>query len=401
MRVLYVTNGFPYPLTSGYLRHHHLLRALAPRHEVTLLSMVSSRHTAQDREAVESMGVEVRTYERDEGSRSPARARWRRRVARLVPTLAAGGVRRMATEAAELVRDGRVDVVVFSGKETHPVLRALPSHVPVLADVCDATSDRLRTQLRDAPLGDRPALAAQLVSVRRVERHIERRAAHALFASERDRAALDWSGPATVVPNGVDAAVWHRSTPTLGQRTIVFTGKLDYPPNEDAALVLVEHVLPLVRERFPDVRLLLVGRDPTPRLRDAGARAGAEVTGEVPDVRPYLEQASVFAAPLRFAAGIQNKLLEALAMEVPCVASGAAVAGLIVDATEPPVVRADTPAAMADALCDVIRRVEADPWPDAAARRWVTSRFDWTRAGCLVEGRLADVRAEHPRGALR
>ena len=182
--------------------------------------------------------------------------------------------------------------------------------------------------------------------MRRIEARIVRRAAHVMFASERDRLLIMGAATtpeASIVPNGVDLAFWRRTALTLGRDRIVFTGAMHYPPNVDAALVLANQVLPLVRRRLPEVSLDIVGRDPAPALLAIADRPGVRVTGYVPDVRPYLDGASVFAAPLRFGAGIQNKLLEALAMEVPVVASTLAIDGLRVGREAPPAAVADDP----------------------------------------------------------
>jgi glycosyltransferase involved in cell wall biosynthesis len=115
------------------------------------------------------------------------------------------------------------------------------------------------------------------------------------------------------------------------------------------------------------------------------------VTGFVPDVRPYLEAASVFAAPLRFGAGIQNKLLEALAMELPVVASTLAIDGLRVGEATPPAVVADDAAAMADRIVETLETVRADPTPNAAGRAYVDSWFRWETSGRLLDAILRSV----------
>jgi len=115
------------------------------------------------------------------------------------------------------------------------------------------------------------------------------------------------------------------------------------------------------------------------------------VTGFVPDVRPFLDAASVFAAPLRFGAGIQNKLLEALAMELPVVASTLAIDGLRVGEAAPPAVVADVPATMADRIVEALETVRADPTPNSAGRAYVESWFRWETSGRLLDTILRSV----------
>lgn len=390
MRVLYLTNGFPYPLTSGYLRHFFLVRELAADHRVTLLSLTGAGFRPEDADVLRPMVERVEVFG---GARRSPIGKVARRIRALVGRDDAPGVAAMADRAVALHAERPFDIVVQSGKSTHPVLERLPA-LPVAADLCDATSSRLAGALSYAPLARRPALWLDLRAMRRIETGIVERAGHVLFASERDRRLIlgDAATPASsVVPNGVDLEFWRRSAPTLRQDRIVFTGAMHYPPNVDAAIVLIEEVLPLVRRRIPEARVDIVGRDPVPSLVARAGRPGVHVTGFVPDVRPYLDAASVFAAPLRFGAGIQNKLLEALAMELPVVASTLAIDGLRVGEAAPPAVVADDPAAMADRIVETLETVRADPTPNAAGRAYVESWFRWETSGRLLDAILRSV----------
>jgi glycosyltransferase involved in cell wall biosynthesis len=169
---------------------------------------------------------------------------------------------------------------------------------------------------------------------------------------------------------------------------VVFTGNLRYAPNADAALHLATQIFPLVHKAVPNAELLLVGRDPLPELREAAQRCeGITVTGFVDDVRPYLERAALFAAPLRFGAGIQNKVLEALAMELPVVASRVAAEGLhTVDGQRPPVEIASQPNDFVRAIVTLLARGAA---PATEGRAYVERNFSWERSGDLVEQALA------------
>lgn len=394
MRVLYLTNGFPYPLTSGYLRHYHLIRELAAAHDVTLLSLTGPAYRDTDREALLPLVERVEVFGAGAGR---GRARNLRRVRRLAGGSHSPGVAAMAATAAALHAERPFDVIVHSGKSTHPVLDRID--LPVAADLCDATSSRLAGAMTYAPAVRRPVLWLQLQRMRRIESGIVGRAAHVMFASERDRELIlgaRVAPPSSVVPNGVDLDYWHRRTSALGEDRIVFTGAMHYPPNVDAALVLIRDVLPLVRLRVPAARLDVVGRDPAPELMALADRPGVRITGTVPDVRPFLEEAAVFAAPLRFGAGIQNKLLEALAMEVPVVASSLALDGLRVGDRTAPAIVADDPATMADRIAAALMTARADPRPNAEGRAYVDSEFQWAMSGARLSSILRSVAETRP-----
>ncbi len=392
LRILYLVNGFPWPLTSGYLRHYHMIRELSARgHRISLLAIVPAGFSPDDRAALEPFTERIVTVASHRRSRS-----LRRRAERRLGSISVGesAARQLRDEVAALLAEVPHDVVLFSGKRTYPALQAATG-LPVVADVCDATSSRIWGNLRFAGISRFPLLLAEYVEVRRIERALLRRGSHLLFASARDRDALmgpDERERATILPNGVDLEYWQRpSGSILGQREIVFTGAMDYPPNSDAAMVLIRDILPLVRTSMPDAHLSIVGRDPIDKLVRAGRVEGVDVTGSVPDIRPYLEAASVFAAPLRFGAGIQNKVLEALAMDVPTVASPNGAGGLVTtDGIRPPVTvaPASDPARFAAAIVERLRMAEIEQEPPGAGRAFVERHFTWARSGDLLDGVL-------------
>jgi glycosyltransferase involved in cell wall biosynthesis len=401
MHILYVTPAFPYPLTSGFLRQYHFIRELAGRHSIRLVSMVGADFEPEHVAAMAPLvaGVHpVHSTARSNGVRRKAAGRLR---AWLDPAHGDAAARDLSAVVRDCVHRDRFDALFVSGKRTYPALRAAAG-IPVVADLCDATSVRLRGQMRHAQPARRLVLALEYAHVRELERRFVREAAHLLFASARDRDALapaDEPERASVVPNGVDLEYWQRSSTARGGCDIVLTGAMSYPPNEDAALWLVESILPRVRRTVPTARLWIVGRDPRPRLVRAGRRQhGVTVTGTVADVRPYLDRATVLAAPLRFGAGIQNKLLEALAMQVPVVASPLAAAGLrTADGQSPPVQVAADAEAFAAALAERLADVGRDP--HGAGRAFVARHFAWRTTGAQLEAVLARVAAARDRAS--
>lgn len=376
MRLLYITGGFPYPLTSGFLRHFHLIRELAHTHQITLMSLAGPQYRPEHGQ------VMLEFLERLEVFRMPPSIGPLHRRLTQVQRLLMGrnpAVERMRAAVRSLLEDQSFDVVIQSSKTTTPVLRELP-HLPVIVDLCDAASERIRGRMRHSSFLRRPWLHAELAVMRRAERRYLERATHITFASCRDRESLMPHAPcrATVIPNGVDLDYWRRATPARPAGTMAFTGAFHYAPNVDAAVYLATHILPQVRLAYPNTRLLLIGRDPRPEVCALERIPNVTVTGYVDDVRPYLEQATVFVAPLRFGTGIQNKVLEAMAMEVPVVASPLAADGLRTERGERPPIRVgDSATAIASAVIDSIRQHERDSTPDHQARSYVKAHFHW------------------------
>jgi glycosyltransferase involved in cell wall biosynthesis len=406
-RILYITNGFPFPLTSGYLRHYFLMGELASAgHDIVLLSIVGADHKSEHVAALADRTERIETFRSRDRAKGTVQ-RLIRKGRRVLPgALADPAPRQLAERAGELLRREHFDAAVFSGKRADAALARLEA-LPVVVDLCDATTLRLKREMAVASPSRRMTLEVAARRVRRTEGRMIDRADRALFASARDLEGLleeladgseasieERARRSVVVPNGVDIASWSRRNPTLGAE-IVLTGAMDYGPNVDAAVRLARTIFPLVRRQVPAARLTLVGRDPAPDVLALADLEGVRVTGYVEDVRPYLENAAVFAAPLRFGAGIQNKLLEAMSMAVPSVVSTLAADGLrTIDGTTPPIVVVDDDAATAEAIVATLRRVAVDPTPDWAARAYVEQHFSWAASGRSLASQIAAARAE-------
>ena len=380
MRIVYVVGEVPWPLCTGYLRHFHFLRALSARHEVTLLAL--TRRSEVSAEAVDVLSPLVARLQVF-GVAGPGWSRVRREAH------LRRSARRLARALEELLAVERFDAVLLSAGGNLPAIDAV-GDVPLVVDVCDAASLRALGELRVARARRVPILAARIAELRRAERRLHARTPHLLFASERDRAAvLGATGGGEVLPNGVDLEHWSRRTPPSRAARVAFTGVMRFRPNEDAALRLVDRILPLIRAAVPDVELVLAGRDPRPALVTAArGRPGVVLTGARPDLRPDVESAAVFCAPLRFASGIQNKLLEAMALEVPVVTTPVAAAGLRINGEVPPVLVARDDAELAAAVVRLLRDPSERERLGTAGRRYVERHFSWERSTAALEATL-------------
>ena len=189
------------------------------------------------------------------------------------------------------------------------------------------------------------------------ERHIAQMFSHALVHTEiekRDFERLIPGIPVTVLGNGVDLDYFRSAGKAKRPASMVFTGVMDYRPNIDAVVWFCNDILPIVQTEIPTANFTICGSRPAPAVRRLAKRRGVMVTGWVADARPYLDRAEIFVAPLRMARGVQNKLLEALAMGLPCVASTAAWRGTVVRAAEG-VLAADDAQEFARNVIDLLR----------------------------------------------
>lgn len=401
MRILYILPSLQHPtIQRGGLRHYHFLRALAPRHAITLLTLERADATPAAREELTALVERCLIFPvAARAARVGSRLGVVRRIDRELALRTA--IRSMRDAFLELARREPFDVLLFHGKTVYPVIRGFRG-LPTVVDFCDATSMRLREQLRHASRVAAPWRLWRYLATRRLERSLLDVTRHVAFISARDRAAVLGPGSrAAVIPNGIDLGYWTRRRAAAGPATLVFTGVMSYASNADAALHLIERVLPTVRASRPDVELLIVGRDPTPAVVEAGRRAGGvTVTGWVDDVRPYLERASVYVAPIRYASGLQNKILEALAMEVPVVTTPVVIDGLRGGRGDEPPVRAVEVGSMAASILPLLEDEGERRRLATAGRRFVEAEFDWAREARRLEAMCLEAIGPEPSSAV-
>ena len=217
------------------------------------------------------------------------------------------------------------------------------------------------------------------------ERSIAARAARSFFVTDAEVALFNRLAPECAIRveaicNGVDADYFspdaERPSPySTDEIPVVFTGAMDYLPNVDAVRWFAAEMLPGLRERWPQLRFYIVGRSPTSEVQ-ALANEEITVTGTVPDVRPYLQHATVVVAPLRIARGIQNKILEAMAMARPVIASAECAAAVDADFGQE-LLTATTPADFIRDIDKLLRDAELCTRIGNAARQRVLSRYSW------------------------
>ncbi|MCP5143091.1 MAG: TIGR03087 family PEP-CTERM/XrtA system glycosyltransferase [Gammaproteobacteria bacterium] len=177
-------------------------------------------------------------------------------------------------------------------------------------------------------------------------------------------------------PNGVDIDACQPDTSKAEPFSLVFVGRMDYFPNEDAVVWFCDAVMPSLRERYPETRLYIVGTDPTPAVQRLAERPGVTVTGRVPEVQSWVRRATVSIAPLKLARGMQNKILEAMALEVPVVASPKPARGVDAVVGEH-LLAADTAEEWVAAISGLFDDPEARARLARAGRERVRARHRW------------------------
>ena len=327
-RILYLVHRMPYPPNKGdKVRSYHLLRHLAAQHQVFVGTFIDDPDDAQHVPTLRSLcaGLHVQTLH-------PKRAKLASLGGLLKgQALTLGYYRSAALQrwVDETVARERVDAIVVFSSSMAPYALRHPQ-LPCLVDFVDVDSAKWAAYAGHHRWPLSWLYRREGATLLAFERAVAARARHSFFATQKEAELFTGLAPETAASvsamnNGVDAQFFSpqadRASPfTPEELPLVFTGAMDYWPNIDAVRWFVQDTLPGLRQQHPALRFHIVGRAPTPEVR-ALAGPGVNVTGTVPDVRPYLQHAAAVVAPLRLARGIQNKILEAMAMGRPVVAA--------------------------------------------------------------------------------
>jgi polysaccharide biosynthesis protein PslH len=387
LRILVCASEAPLPPLNGMrLQLRALVGQLARRHDVTVLCFRWPGQTGLPPEGVEQLDVTGPAPGRAASTGERLLA-----LARREPIEVRRLCRPMADEVRRLRARMTFDVAHVSLGPLAGIAPALTGLPAVIAPL-DAWELNVRAEQAGATGVEAIWRRAQADAVRRYTSRAYRPFAATVLVSEQDAALTRAADPALrveVIPNGVDAAHFAPDGGAVEPATLLFTGVLRTPANEQAAIRLAERVLPAVRARIPQARLVLAGRTPSERVNALAKLPGVEVVADAPDLRPLLRSATVFGCAMESGTGIKNKLLEAMACGAAAVATPLAVQGLSTRDGEELLV-AD------DRFADAVVRVLADPELRArlgtAARAYVEREHSWEAVARAYEALYEDAR---------
>lgn len=390
MNILFLCHRMPYPPNKGdKIRSFNEIKHLGARHKLHLAFLVDDERDLAQLESLRGYcsGIDYQLI-------SP---KWQR--LKVLPYLATAlplsvpyfYSARLQAAVDRVLDCGEIDLVFcFSSPMAQYVFKSRHYGGGRLAgarlamDFVDVDSDKWRMYSASQGFPRSRVYRREWLRLQEYESMIGERFDWSFFVSDKELELFRSFCPgasASTVANGVDREYFGCCPPpAAGEEpgpVILFTGAMDYFPNEDAVLHFAKDLLPLIRRKLPDARFYVVGSNPGERVLALGRDdPGITVTGYVPDVRPYLSLARVFVAPFRIARGVQNKVLEAMAAGVPVVARPEAVQGLLAPGGCLRVAEGN------DAFARAVLESLADPGrQDAieAARLYVERHYDWER----------------------
>jgi sugar transferase (PEP-CTERM/EpsH1 system associated) len=381
MKILLLTHRLPYPPNRGdRIRSFHLLKFLAGHGDVSLACPTEEPIDDSARQMLAKICSQIEIAPISLIGRS----------SRAAGSLAAGRSategyfwnRQLANTISRWARTDKFDIVVCycSGMYRYARLPALLG-TPVVVDMVDVDSQKWRDCAERAPFLKRMLFQVESRRVGQLESEIAAHAAAITFVSEDERELFGkskTSTPVQVVRNGVDLNYFAASPgqPPSEPNTCCFVGVLNYPPNVDGLHWFVESIWPNVRREVSNARLMIVGKSPGPRVQRLATAPGVELHANVPDVRPFLARSAVAIAPMRFARGIQNKILEAMAMEKAVVATPQSLEGICAQVGSD-LLKACTAEDWSTTMCSLLASPTRAEQIGRAARRYVETHHCW------------------------
>lgn len=388
--ILCLVHRVPYPPNRGdRIRSFHLLEFLAERAEVSLAFLCETTPPQETMQTLEGMCRRVTAV------RLGPQTRWLRAAWSL-------GSGRTATEG--LFRSGELRrtihrwhentqfdaILVFCSSMTQYLDQPELAGVPTVVDLVDVDSQKWFDYARHSRGLKRRLFQLEGERLRRLEVSLPDRAQAVTLVSPHEADLFRSFCPtdrAHAICNGVNLDYFRPDAipGAPSSDNCVFVGALDYNANLDGVTWLCREIWPAVRNRHPQAVFRLVGSNPGPVARRLGKLPGVQLVGQVPDVRPYLSQAALAVAPLRVARGIQNKVLEAMAMGKPVVATHQALEGIAVT-PDVHVCRAATPREWVRSISELLTDPDRCARLGRAARAFVEEQFQWKTQLALLAG---------------
>ena len=367
MTILYLTHSCPYPPHKGdRIRSFHILQYLARRHEVRLVYPSFSAADLQHRDELQKYCVSVDT------------AYINRATAKMHCMIGLFTGRPLTTcyfsskEIADIVRNLSFDIVLVDCSSMAQYVIGLDK--PKIIDFVDVDYEKWLIYSKKEHFPKNWIYKIEYNRLKIFENYINKSFNCSIVISEREKRLLAAEEKVMTIANGVD---FEKFSPMENgiENTIIFSGAMDYYANVDGVLFFHEEVLPLIKNAVPEAKFIIAGMNPVKKVRQLASR-DVIVTGFVPDMRSYVAQSTVFVAPLRIAKGLQNKVIEAMAMEVPVVATEAANRGIGArHGTE--IFVADAPSAFANATIALLRNAALRQGVAAQAKQFVLQHFHW------------------------
>jgi len=383
MKLLIILPRVPFPLDKGdKLRAYHQIKQLSKDHEIILFALSESGVSGSFAEQLRAFCSKVVLYPLDRGKIAGNLLRsFFEGIPFQVGYFYHPGAQRLVDE---LIRDHQPDHIYCQLIRTAPYA-AGHEGIPNTLDYMDAFSKGIERRLRTDPFYMRPLLRMEHRRLLAFERRAFDMFQNKTIISDQDKSLIPHPrrSAITVVPNGIDTE-WFRPQGCAKTFDIIFHGNMDYPPNVESVVYLVRDVMPLVWRTLPGARLIISGANPCSTVRRLASER-VKVSGWVDDIRDNYARSRLMVAPMQISIGLQNKLLEAMAMGLPCVTSS--LANNALGARPGEQIRiADSPQEYADHIVELLTDDVKSRNLGSKGRAYVLENFSWPKTTALLSG---------------
>ena len=369
MNLLYLTHTCPFPPVKGdKIRCFNILKYLSKYHKINLVYPSFSAYDFHLREHLLRYAVTVKT------ARVPAILPYIRSLVGLAKKIPLTVSYFYSRAIESLIDIKTVDLILVDCSSMATYVENF--NIPKIIDFVDIDSDKWFQYAKRSHFPRSFIYNLECNRLKKLETRLSTIFDYCIVTTEHEKKLLACRENAIVIPNGIDLE-FYSPKGSVGENILVFTGALDYFPNIDAVLYFHDEIFPLILKEIPDVKFFIVGMNPVQKIRRLSGEHTI-VTGMVDDVRDYLGRASVCTIPLRIAKGIQNKVLEAMAMQIPIVSTSRANNGIMAT-HEREMMIADTPSDFARATLLLLKNSSLREHIAKNARLFVEEKFNWDR----------------------
>jgi len=390
MKILFTANRFPYPPFRGdKLKIYHLAKRLCKKHELHLLTFLQDKNDLQYLPELKKIFREIHLVPLSKVQsytnvltavfhKEPFQVRYFHAP-------------EMEAMVKKLANANQYDAIHIQHLRMAPYW-APYKNIPRILDLPDAYSLYWKRRI-DAKKG--LVKLFNKIEQKRVFRYeqILNEYHMSLVCSKEDLEYLKLENGISnvrLLPNGVDLGTFSSEEHNYTQnRIILFTGNMDYAPNVDAVEYFTREIFPLIHEKIPDVKFIIAGQRPVKKVLDLAAE-NIEVTGFVPDLADMYSKAAVVVAPLRFGAGTQNKVLEAMAMGVPVISRNIGFNGLNIHSGQGVILALET-REFADSCIEMLESEQMRRETGMMGRKIIQTQFDWDVIAAMLEGYFKEI----------
>lgn len=398
MKIFVLVSRVPYPLEKGdKLRAYHQVRELSKEHHIHLCCISDGKPHPKAIEELKKIAAEVSIIQL---KKSMIYLRLFRALFSDKPFQVHYFLQEQAKRKIQaLIKAYKPDHIYCQLIRTAEYVN-MNFDVPKTIDYMDTFSIGAERRRENAPFWLKPLLRIEAQRLTKYENLSYELFDYHTIISQQDQQLFyhPKRSKIEIVPNGVDTQFFDRKSLELKEvdseegLMLLFTGNMSYPPNVDCAKFLAKQVLPIVHNRYPNVELMLSGANPHQQVKDLRSQH-VHVSGWIDDIREAYASATIFVAPMRIGTGLQNKLLEAMSMELPCITSTLANNALAAKVGEEILIANDA-SEVAKAIFDLIEHPELRAKLSIAGREFVVNQYTWESSGTKLS-KIMSEKAEN------